>query len=148
MMSFEFPARLTTLQQARQCQQELQSIVSDGATLEAAHMSADLTELAQINGYFANNQLASDLLEKLEKAIASAPTFEVFLAAEPSAMLLQEIVTWFRDNLHKQSLLTYKIRRSILGGAIVRTRNHMYDFSFRPKIMATKGRFAEVLHRV
>lgn len=148
MTSFKFSPGLATVRQARQCQQELRDIVDAGMTLQQAHVSADLAEELQFNEDFLKSHSLKAASEELEKLIASAPSFEIIVAVEPSDIFLQDLIVWFRINLNAQALVNYKVRRSIGGGMIVRTRNRMYDFSFRPKVVAGRQHLVEVLRRV
>jgi F0F1-type ATP synthase delta subunit len=42
-----------------------------------------------------------------------------------------QIVAWLRQNLHPTALVTVGLQPSIVGGCIVRTPDHFYDFSLR-----------------
>lgn len=148
MTSFKLSPGMTTVHQARQCQQELRDIIDAGMTLQQAHVSADLAEELQFNDAFLKTHSLEVASEQFEKLIVSAQSFEIIVAVEPSAIFLQDLIVWFRANLSAQALLTYKVRRSIGGGLIVRTRNRIYDFSFRPKVVAGKQHLVEVLRRV
>lgn len=148
MSNFKLSPGLTQLRHARRCLQELEVVIDSSARVSPPVMSDELTELLQFNSQFIDKYSLAEAVGELDRLIKSAVTFEVIVATEPSASFLQELTKWFRDNLHPQALLNYKVRRSIGGGAIIRTPNRIYDFSLRPKLQAGKSRLTEVLRRV
>jgi len=84
----------------------------------------------------------------IKESLNSAPVFDVVFAANPHDTLLSELSRWFRISVHPGSLLKVSVRRSIGGGIVLRSKNRIYDFSLRPKILAAKQKIPEVIKNV
>lgn len=100
----------------------------------------------------ASGPLTQATLDKLLKQLAdyekTAPQLTITLAAPPAASLKRSLVGWCRDNLAADALVNFQFSSAILGGLVVRTGSHVYDWSFRRQILAERGKFPEVLRRV
>ena len=66
---------------------------------------------------------------EIKKLLAEAPLFNISFAAEPSPKAMEEILAWFRTNIHPQSLLQVGLAPSIAAGCILRTPNKLFDMS-------------------
>jgi hypothetical protein len=89
-----------------------------------------------------------ELIATLENYANTAPLLTVTLAAVPSAGLKKQLVGWCRDNLAPNVLINFQFNATLLGGMVVRSGSHVYDWSFRRTILAERARFPEVLRRV
>lgn len=89
-----------------------------------------------------------ELIVTLEDYANSAPVLTVTLAAVPSTGLKKQLVGWCRDNLAPNVLINFQFNATLLGGMVVRSGSHVYDWSFRRTILAERERFPEVLRRV
>jgi F0F1-type ATP synthase delta subunit len=67
----------------------------------------------------------------LEKILADAPVVHISFSADPSTKFTSRIVAWLRANIHPQLLLDIGLQPTIAAGCIVRTPNHVFDFSLR-----------------
>jgi len=85
-----------------------------------------------------------EVLRELEMQLKNAPTAHVLLAAQPSKDLKRQIVLWFRVEVHPSVLLTFSERRDIGGGIVIRAGSHIYDFSFKRRILDNKNRIMEI----
>jgi hypothetical protein len=92
----------------------------------------------------AGNSSADQLLSDMEQLLKSAPTIHVITAAKPNSTLKQQITNWFRTEIHPSAMLTFAERRDLGGGVIVRAGSHIYDFSFKRKILDNKHRITEL----
>ena len=88
------------------------------------------------------------LIATLEDYANTAPVLTVTLAAVPSAGLKKQLVSWCRNNLTPNVLINFQFNATILGGMVVRSGSHVYDWSFRRTVLAERERFPEVLRRV
>ena len=89
-------------------------------------------------------QDAHQLLEELEALLKSAPVVHIITAVLPAHGLKQQLTTWFRQEVHEHTLLTFAERRDIGGGIVVRAGSQLYDFSFKHKILDNKHRITEI----
>lgn len=95
-----------------------------------------------------SQQRLDELIEYLEDFEASAPNITITLAAPPPTVLKKKLVEWCRKNIDADILVNFQFNSTILGGMVVRYGSHVYDWSFRRQILASRAKFAEVLRRV
>jgi hypothetical protein len=105
-----------------------------------------------INEWLEGNPPSQKNLEALVVALedyeATAPRVTITLAAPPPNSLKQTITTWFRKNVDENLLVNFKFNATILGGMVVSYGSHVYDWSFRRQILASREKFPEVLKNV
>lgn len=90
----------------------------------------------------------NELIEGLVLFSAHAPSLAITLAAPPPNSLKITLVAWCRENIAPDALVTFQFNATLLGGMVVRSGSHIYDWSFRRQILEARGRFPEVLRRV
>lgn len=86
-----------------------------------------------------------ELIAALENYANSAPQFTIILAAPPPAGLKKTIVAWCRDNVAPNLLVNFQFNSTLLGGMVVRSGSHVYDWSFRRRILDNRAKFPEAL---
>lgn len=113
---------------------------------ESPVLSPNLSELLAANNIKDIGDVAA--LEALAKQTAEtldkAPTVHILLSNMPGRVLRREFATWFRTNIHAQTLMTFAARSDLGGGAIVQAGSHLYDMSFRRSIIDNKARLTEI----
>jgi len=91
-----------------------------------------------LDGLARTNQL--NLLDKpqrlklataLDQLLKTAPLVHISFASEPAPRFLNEILNWFRTNVHPQTLLQVGLQPTIAAGCVVRTANKVFDLSLR-----------------
>jgi hypothetical protein len=87
-----------------------------------------------------------DLLEHL-KAL-KLPTVHVTLAALPNRTQRETLVKWFRTNTTPHLLVSFVADRNLGGGIVVRTPNHVYDYTWKQELVAARDKLAGILRRV
>jgi hypothetical protein len=95
-----------------------------------------------------SQQAIDELITALEAHRSTAETISITLAAPVTADAKKALVSWCRDNISGEILVSFQINTSLLGGMVVRYGSHIHDFSFRRQILANKQQFPEVLSRV
>jgi len=88
------------------------------------------------------------LLKQLETHRKTAPSITITLPAVPSGELKATLVNWMRQNLSSDILVNFRLNRNILGGMVVAYGSHIFDWSFRRKLLDSPIQFHEVLTRV
>ena len=88
------------------------------------------------------------LIAELEKVAAQSPVARITLAAPPSNALKKKLIGWCREHIAAEMLIDFQFSASILGGMVMQYGSHVYDWSFRRQILASRSTFAEILHRV
>ncbi len=90
----------------------------------------------------------TQLIEALEAFAAKASFVSITLAAPASSSLRQAIVSWFRQNVRSDLLVDFNFNATMLGGMVVRYGSHVFDWSFKRQILASRSKFPEVLRNV
>jgi hypothetical protein len=120
-------------------QRELESLEDYFAQsqIRAAGKQVPLPQLSRLlYGLSADNDL--NLLDEKQRAkLASllkeiadhAPVIHISFAADPSSAFTAKVVAWFRKNIHPYCLVQLGLQPAIAAGCVVRTPNHMLDFS-------------------
>jgi hypothetical protein len=67
----------------------------------------------------------------LEKLMKNAPVVHISFAADPSAVFMTKIISWFRNNINQLTLVNIGLEPTIVAGCTVRTDNRFHDFSLR-----------------
>ena len=88
------------------------------------------------------------LVKTLDEHRKEAPSITVTLAAIPSGELKAKLVGWIRKELASDMLVNFRLNRNILGGMVVSYGSHIFDWSFRRKLLDSPITFHEVLNRV
>ncbi|HEU5004994.1 MAG TPA: F0F1 ATP synthase subunit delta [Candidatus Saccharimonadales bacterium] len=86
-----------------------------------------------------------ELISTLESYTNTAPQISITLAAPPPASLKKTLVAWCRKNLSHNVLVNFQFNSTILGGMVLRSGSHVYDWSFRKQILAGRNKFPEIL---
>lgn len=91
-------------------------------------------------------------LDDLERSLAdyakTAKTITVTLAAPPTGAVKRVLVDWMRKNVDETILVEVQFNSTLLGGLVVRAGSHIYDWSFRSKLLSADAKFSEALGRV
>jgi hypothetical protein len=88
------------------------------------------------------------LVASLERYSKSSPSITFTLAAPPSGELKKTLVSWCRDNIAPNILVTFRFNATILGGMVVQRGSSIFDWSFKRQILNNRQAFPEVLRRV
>jgi F0F1-type ATP synthase delta subunit len=83
--------------------------------------------------------------EELVKLKDKAPVIHMTFAVPADTEVLQELVAWARTNAHPQSLLSIGMQPSLIGGAYIRTPNHVHDFSMRSMLESKRDIMLKIL---
>lgn len=84
-----------------------------------------------------------DLLDALRKL--NLPVIHVTLATLPNHLQRAQLVRWFQQLSTPRPLILFSADRTLGGGVIVRTPNHIYDWSFRQKLEEARGNLGKVV---
>lgn len=95
-------------------------------------MSRALSDFLQLNKLnIASAKERVELKRQLKIMKDKTPVMHMTFAVDPDPEFLQLLVTYIRENLHPQALLSVGIQPALVGGVFVRTPNHVHDFSVR-----------------
>lgn len=117
-----------------------QKIRSPGATLVVPAISRQLKEILELNKQsIVSSKDRATLIRQLKTTKEKAPVIHITFASEPEPSILVQLISWIRTNLHPSALVTIGVQPAIVGGCVFRTPDHIYDFSFRNQLVASKS---------
>lgn len=162
-MSFNLPESLYSVDQLSLCSDELRQYAE---VLRQAQNQKKVGS-AQVKIVLPDLSAASyDLIEALPKSrrldvevidgvcdildnwLVAAPVVNITLPAPATRSLKTELVSWFRNNVGQQIVLSFHVNPDIAGGMVVRTTNQVHDFSFRKQLLASPEKIVTVIERV
>ena len=82
---------------------------------------------------------------KLEEIYEKAPKLHISFASEPSAKPFEQILIWFRKNIHPPALLTVGLQPAIAAGCVVRSTNKVFDMSLRAGLESQRPYLARLI---
>lgn len=95
-------------------------------------MSRSLNDFLELNHIdIADDKVRVVLRETLKDTKEHAPVMHMTFAVEADPEFLQQLVTWLRQQIHPQALVSVGLQPALVGGVYVRTPNHVHDFSIR-----------------
>lgn len=111
---------------------ETQAIREPNKPLAIPNMSRSLTEATTLNQLDITNRTHRQAMLKAMRVIKDkSPIVQVTFAVDPAPEIVLQLTTWIRQNLHPAALITVGMQPGIIGGCVLRTPDHIYDFSLR-----------------
>jgi hypothetical protein len=111
---------------------ESQTVRNPGKPLTIPAMSRSLSELITLNQVTIESlESRQGLVANMRKVKDKAPSVHVTFAVDPSPEIIRELIGWVRQNLHPVALVSIGLQPGIIGGCVVRTPDHIYDFTLR-----------------
>lgn len=106
----------------------------------------------QLTDFLTANQLKIDddqqrqqLIAALRQLKSAVPTVHLTFASVADQTSLQQIVTWLRQSIHPQAVMTVGLQPSLIGGVYVRTANQVFDLSVRAQLANHRGALVKEL---
>lgn len=118
---------------------------SDGPDLSMA--AAKLLSQAKNKKQLTMSEL-EQLLSELELIYSKAPKIRIVLAAAATPPVKKRLADWIRSNISDQAFIDFRYDSTILGGMIIACGSHIYDWSLRREIIASKDKMKEVIAHV
>jgi hypothetical protein len=103
-----------------------------------------------IEAWLAGKTPTLESLEALVEELRSLnlPEVHVMLAALPNRHQRETLVSWFRANISPHLLLSFVADRNLGGGLVVRTPNHVYDFTWKQQLLSGRDKLAGIIRHV
>lgn len=122
----------------------------DGPMVTEDELAGNLEKLLNSAGLGKNPTSSSieTLIEALEKFRQSAAVVHITLAAMPGPGLKKQLAEWMRKNLYHNLLVSFSFNRELVGGMVVRTASHIYDFSWRARLHEHRDVIPKILRRL
>jgi hypothetical protein len=152
------PLQVTSPVDVGRLQRELESI--DGSLTQAAlrkdgskptipkttTLMDNMLQLNKIN--LANSSERKPLMDFLVQTKAKAPVLHMSFSADPSTTFIDRLLTWLRQEIHPNLLVTIGLQPNIGAGCIVRSTNKYFDFSLRQDFASKRGLLLEKLDQI
>lgn len=145
-MDFRLPASVITKADISRLVSEMERIDNELVTRDA-YIKADVPVRDQIAfsqqllDFLSVNELEvgdtaqrAELIKQLRRLKASAPVVHMTFATSADTESLKKLAVWLRDSVHPQSVIVVGLQPSLIGGAYVRTPNHVHDVSLRARL--------------
>lgn len=160
-MKLKLPADIVSSQDLNELILEIKQYSSwhshNSVKKQAGAKSSQLPDLSKVAGDIIDSfhgkkepsvKSLDKLIEALEDYKDTAQTITVTLAAPPHPKLKSQLTDWCRKHLREEVLVDFSFDSTLLGGMVVRSGSHIYDWSFRRQILLNRYQFTEVLRRV
>ncbi len=89
-----------------------------------------------------------ELIDELSNYLEKAPKMSITLAALPTTKIKIDLTQWCRKTLSPEMLIDFKYNRTILGGMVINYKSHIYDLSYRRKLLASRDKVIGALSNV
>ncbi len=76
------------------------------------------------------------------------PVVHVTMAALPNHSQRASLVDWFRAQTNPDVLVAFVTDRNLGGGVMVRTPNHVFDYSWRQRLVDGRDKLAGIIKNV
>lgn len=124
--------------------------VSKSSTITKPEFSEQLNDLLSL--WHDKKEMSSltldALMDELSDYIEKAPRMSITLAALPTTKIKIDLTQWCRKNVSPEILIDFKYNRTILGGMIISYKSHIYDLSYRRRLLASKDKVIGALANV
>jgi F0F1-type ATP synthase delta subunit len=112
----------------------------ENVNYELPDLSQGLNDLVEANQFDLNEErLRRDLKLQLQRLKDEAPALHMTFATEADPASLAPLIKWIRINLDPHTLLNVGLQPSLVGGAVLRTNNHFFDFTLRAHLQNQRG---------
>jgi F0F1-type ATP synthase delta subunit len=95
-------------------------------------LSRSLSDFLTVNKLDINDDnVRLDIKKQLKIVKTKAPAIAITFATDADPNSLEQLVSWIRKELHPLAIINVGIQPGLIGGAYIRTPNHVHDFSMR-----------------
>lgn len=107
--------------------------------------SVQLTLSDQLTEFLSLNQLSlddsrtrSDIIKQLRLLKDNVPIIHMTFAVEADRESLGQLVSWLRQEIHKQAVIAIGLQPALVAGVYMRTPNHVHDMSLKAKLEGSR----------
>lgn len=148
---YKLPARVVTRVDLSRLQAEAERVNADHSTNHAREtagddsrvditMSDNLSDFVALNELnFDDSHVREEVIAKLSDIKNTAPSVHMTFSTEADGESLQQLVTWFRTQVHPMTVLSVGLQPSLVAGVYLRTPNHVHDLSLRAALRENRG---------
>lgn len=88
-----------------------------------------------------------ELTDAVERNLQQSIEIHITLPDLPQADIKSNFANWFRNNISPKILLNFSADSGLAGGMVVRTRNHIYNFSLSRQLWQQRALIPEIVRR-
>ncbi len=105
---------------------------ASGGEVSLPHLSRLMNQTTQLNTLNLLRPSDRVLLQRFLTAVrANAPVMHMSFSTDPSPAFIEKLISWLRQEIHPEVLLSIGLQPTIGAGCTVRTKNKYFDFSLR-----------------
>ncbi len=137
-----------TLSEILQIEKFLSEVQSrtTGTKLSLPKTTSDLDKFADANKRnVINHGHRIELAQFLREVYKRAPVVGVVMPVNTDIKIAESIVTWFRTNVHAQTLIQTSVQTRLFGGAVIRLKHKTYDASLANKFTQADSMLKQAL---
>ncbi len=105
--------------------------------------------------FFSANEIDPDdninfdlLIKQLRKLVNKAPVIHLTFSTEADNASRVKIISWLRESVHPQTIVSVGIQPSLLGGVHLRTTNQVFDLSLRKQLEGNRELLIEQVRAI
>lgn len=99
----------------------------------------------QLAAFLELNQLSlddshkrSELIKQLRLLKDEVPVIHMTFAVEADRESLGQLVSWLRQEIHKQAVIAVGLQPALVAGVYLRTPNHVHDLSLKAQLEGSR----------
>ena len=108
----------------------------DDVTMTLSEQFSSFLEQNQLQ--FETAQERSVLIKQLRLLKDHVPTIHMTFAVEADRESLGQLVSWVREQVHKQAVIAVGLQPALVAGVYLRTPNHVLDLSLKAKLAGSR----------
>jgi len=105
-----------------------------------------LSDFLEVNNlHISVSAQRTKLIKQLRLLKDEIPVLHMTFASEADPESLQRIISWVRNSVHPQAVLSVGVQPGLIAGVYLRTTNRVYDLSLRNTIAQKRASLVEQL---
>lgn len=110
-----------------------------GATSVAPTLSEQLVAFLELNQLaLEDSHKRSDIIKQLRLLKDEVPIIHMTFAVEADRESLGQLVSWLRQEIHKQAVIAVGLQPALVAGVYLRTPNHVHDLSLKAQLEGSR----------
>ena len=109
---------------------------ADSVNPTLSEQLAAFLELNQLS--FDDSHKRSELIKQLRLLKDGVPVIHMTFAVEADRESLGQLVSWLRQEIHKQAVIAVGLQPALVAGVYLRTPNHVHDLSLKAQLEGSR----------
>lgn len=97
----------------------------------------DLLDQNKLNILSMASRERTELLKQLRLLKEKVPVIHMTFASVADSDSLNELISWMRESIHAQVVISVGLQPALVAGVYLRTSNHVHDFSLRSQLKSS-----------